>query len=359
MVGIRECLHNTVIRNGDRRMSPFIGTLHNILSLGNTVHIAHLRMAVKLHPFSCTVITSGGGKVRDLLYPGQRTDGQFIVKFIDSGNPFELYKGAHLNPLRDLLHLVIVCKELNGHGIGKIRHIKHQDRSFILNLPGIIVDDLTADHHLANFTDDILDGHCFLFKIPAVNHVGIVGALYRTLEIALASLFVISLAQSLLVPHKDACFSVLGHGIRALSASLFRRDCRSKCRIRKGSVILTRIGMCLYSSRCPCRNLSNLAFHFKVVFFLVLAGLLFLVVNPAGNSKATAFIKNLFQNSDNLCRLAVGYHRILDGEHHFRFPGEGNICPLKQIILYRAIVPQLQQNTVLISIHQFLRTVLL
>ena len=49
MIGVRKGLHHAVIGNGDRRMPPLIGALYQILRLGNAVHIAHLRMTVKLY----------------------------------------------------------------------------------------------------------------------------------------------------------------------------------------------------------------------------------------------------------------------------------------------------------------------
>ena len=50
MVGVRECLHHAVVRDGDRFMSPVMRPFYEILHFRHSIHIAHLGMAVKLHP---------------------------------------------------------------------------------------------------------------------------------------------------------------------------------------------------------------------------------------------------------------------------------------------------------------------
>ena len=54
MVRVRECLCHAVIRDSDRRMAPVMGALYDILHLGDSVHIAHLCMAVELHALDRT-----------------------------------------------------------------------------------------------------------------------------------------------------------------------------------------------------------------------------------------------------------------------------------------------------------------
>ncbi len=51
MVGIRERLHITVIRNGNGFMAPFHGSSDNIFHFRDAVHITHFCMAVEFHPF--------------------------------------------------------------------------------------------------------------------------------------------------------------------------------------------------------------------------------------------------------------------------------------------------------------------
>ncbi len=93
MVRIRERLYHAVVGNGDGRMSPLVSPLYDILCLGHPVHIAHLRMTVKLHPLPYASVLSGSGKIRYLLNTRQRTDGQLMVKPVHHGHAFDLDKG--------------------------------------------------------------------------------------------------------------------------------------------------------------------------------------------------------------------------------------------------------------------------
>ena len=49
MVSIRERLYISMVRNCNCLMSPFHGAFDNILDIRNTIHIAHLGMAMQLH----------------------------------------------------------------------------------------------------------------------------------------------------------------------------------------------------------------------------------------------------------------------------------------------------------------------
>ena len=71
MIGVRESLHHAVVRDGDGRMAPLIGPLHDVLHLGNAVHIAHLGMAVQLHPLAEAVILTAVGEIADLFQSNQ------------------------------------------------------------------------------------------------------------------------------------------------------------------------------------------------------------------------------------------------------------------------------------------------
>ena len=71
MVGVREGLHHAVVRDGDGRMAPLIGALHDVLHLGNAVHVAHLGMAVQLHPLAEAVILTAVGEIADLFQSNQ------------------------------------------------------------------------------------------------------------------------------------------------------------------------------------------------------------------------------------------------------------------------------------------------
>ena len=97
MIGNWECLYHAVVCDCDRLVSPFMGTLQNINYLRDTVHIAHLCMAVKLHTFLRRSIHSGFCEITDLADSGYRTDCQFSVKFIDRCYTLDFQKSAFLD----------------------------------------------------------------------------------------------------------------------------------------------------------------------------------------------------------------------------------------------------------------------
>ena len=63
VVGIREGLHASVVCDGNGRHPPLFCTLYNILNLRYAIHIAHLRMAVKLNPFLQASVHPFSGEV--------------------------------------------------------------------------------------------------------------------------------------------------------------------------------------------------------------------------------------------------------------------------------------------------------
>ena len=46
MIGIRKCLHDTMVRDGDRLMTPGFCTFDDIFYIGNTVHVTHFCMTM-------------------------------------------------------------------------------------------------------------------------------------------------------------------------------------------------------------------------------------------------------------------------------------------------------------------------
>ena len=181
-----------MIRDGDRRMSPLIGPLHNILGLRHAVHIAHLRMTVQLHTLAHTGIHAGRSEIRYLLDPCQGTDGQFMVELIHQRHPLDLHKSPRFHITSQLRHLIVVHKHLDRHRVGKVRHIEDQNGPFILDLPLVHIQDLPADDHLAHLADDIADGHGLFLKVPSIQHIRVIGTLKRPSEIVLLSLFAFS-----------------------------------------------------------------------------------------------------------------------------------------------------------------------
>lgn len=84
MVGIGKRLYHAMIRDGNRRMSPLISPLHDILGFRYPVHIAHFGMAVQLHPFAHAVIHTAVCEIADFLDAYDGTYGQFPRRICQS-----------------------------------------------------------------------------------------------------------------------------------------------------------------------------------------------------------------------------------------------------------------------------------
>ena len=87
VAGLGKCLDTAVIRHCQRRHSPFLGAFDDIRHIRNTIHIAHLRMAVELNPLYQAVIIALARKILTFLDAYYRSDGQLTVKLIDGGHP--------------------------------------------------------------------------------------------------------------------------------------------------------------------------------------------------------------------------------------------------------------------------------
>ena len=90
MVCIRERLYIPMISDSDCFMSPFHGTFYDIFYLGNTIHIAHLGMAVKLDSLLRTGVHPHAPEIRYLFDSDNRTYRKFTIEFIDCRNTFNL-----------------------------------------------------------------------------------------------------------------------------------------------------------------------------------------------------------------------------------------------------------------------------
>ena len=185
-----------MIRNGNGGMSPLIRPFHDILGFRYPVHIAHFGMAVQLHTLADAVIHTAMGKITDFLHADDRADGQLPVELIYHGNSLDFHEYAGLDALTDFLHLFVFGKHLNRHGIGKVRDIKNKDGSFILDFPLVQIQDFAADGHLSYFTHNILNGHGLVIKIPAIDHIRIIGTLRGLKKIAVSLKFAFPAAEA-------------------------------------------------------------------------------------------------------------------------------------------------------------------
>ena len=135
MVGVRECLDTAMVRNGHGRHAPLPGPSYDALYLGHAVHVAHLGMAVQLHPLLQAGIHALAGKIIRLFNPHDRAKGQLAVKLINGGNAFYLDKHARFDGGFHLVKYLRADEHLHCDGIRKIRHIKGKDEFTASQLP--------------------------------------------------------------------------------------------------------------------------------------------------------------------------------------------------------------------------------
>ena len=102
MIGVRERLDNAVVGDRQRLVSPGNGRADEILHIGHTVHIAHLRVAVQLHPFLGAGVHPPHPEIRDLLDAHHGTDGQLTVKFINGGDTLQLNEATLLQSTQNV-----------------------------------------------------------------------------------------------------------------------------------------------------------------------------------------------------------------------------------------------------------------
>ena len=92
-----------MIRHCNGRHPPGLGPLHNIFYLRDAIHIAHLCVAVKLHPLYRTVVNPLAGKILIFFYPPHRANGQLPVKTINGSQSLQANKASCL---RGLVHIL-------------------------------------------------------------------------------------------------------------------------------------------------------------------------------------------------------------------------------------------------------------
>ena len=92
VVRIRECLHNTVIRDGNRLMSPGFCPVYDVFYIGNAVHVTHFCVTVKFHSFFRPGIQPRFAEILDLFDAKHRTDAKLSVKPVDCRHATDLQK---------------------------------------------------------------------------------------------------------------------------------------------------------------------------------------------------------------------------------------------------------------------------
>ena len=403
-----------MICDRDRRMPPLIGALYDILHFRDAVHIAHLGMAVQLHPLAQAVILALGGKITDFLHAHDGADGQFTVKFVDHRDTLEFHEHARLDALADLRHLVVPGEHLDRKRVGKIRHIKDQNGTFILDFSLIQVQNLAPEGHLAHLANDVLHGNRFIFKIPSIDHIRIIRTFHRTERISILASFslkapkgsrLLSGKPSLSCPlpgcsvplavrrgargvpdtssGSNSRRSLIRHPVNARRAGARRLGPHS-CKIGLISCIRLRAAgpfsckrirrACSQSGlrcRACCRDIRSRRIlrpgcatadarrDFRhpscdqaFIFFLKPPCLRLFIIKIYDHGKAAALMEHLFQNIRQFLTLSPDQGRIFQKKMHPALLRKGDLSIFEHAVEQMAVARQFQKDAVLIQFQQ-------
>ena len=156
VAGIRIRLHHAVIRHGNGLMSPGLCPFDDILHVGDAVHIAHFRVAVKLHSFHLAVVHPGGTEIGGLLDACDRAYGQLIVKPVLGRQSLNAHKRSFFDFFLQICKLLRVpCEKLHPDGIRVIRHGERDNRPSSPDFPLVPSCDLSMDYDLAHLTHQL------------------------------------------------------------------------------------------------------------------------------------------------------------------------------------------------------------
>ena len=177
MVGVRESLYISVIRDRDSRHTPGIGSFDQVLALGHAVHIAHLRMAVQFDPLDLGVVLSlllDRGDQHNAL---QGRDADFLVERIEDRRSLDLDPGTGPQGPQELFGERSGDENFAVDRVRQIRQSELDDRLVVLDVSAAVRQDLAADHHFADLSDHIADRDSVLADLSSVEDIGIIGPL--------------------------------------------------------------------------------------------------------------------------------------------------------------------------------------
>ena len=310
-----------------------------------------------------------------------------MVKFIRHTDTLDLDKSPGLYAIRDLLHLVVAHEHLHRHGIREVRQIKDQNGLLILNLPLVKIQDLTADHHLAELADELLDPHGLLFKIPAVEHIRIVAAAHTAAKIAplaesafcrTAGRFATGLAglSASFFARTAGRFAAPLAALRAhhhiLAAGRYASDHRRSCScfflltgFHSARTALCRIRLQELlpgSVRCtdpqPLLNLMHPKLQPDLIFLCKLSCLHFFISSLHCHFQSAALHQDLLQDPHQFFLFGLHQHGVLQRKQYHSLLRIGDIRLLERTVHNMVMRLQFQQDTVLIQFQKLLCIIL-
>ena len=376
-----------MVGDGNGRHPPLLCPLDNILYLRDAVHIAHLGVAVELHPLFQAGIHPLAGKILALFYAHHRSQGQLMVKAVDGGNAADLDEASLHHRLVHILHHLLTGKQFYGNGIGKVRHIKDNNAPLAApQFPLLHCQNLSAYGHLSHLSFNGIDGNEAVIEILSEKHIGII-------RLPGVGIFFLALPESVFhtaLPESSEVAFLAGTVGKPLTSGLSgavssgpagtctfgwccagfcagipsaKSGCGSgryrNCPASPGSLGCCSLARCLDEAAVcavsghkgcrvsrsslllslPCLN-AQLAFHSRHIGKFHF------------RRQAAPLLEDLFQYPFQLSRLLFGHHGILNGHPHPLRLRKINLRLPEHGIFNDAVMLQLQKNAVLIYLQK-------
>ena len=362
VAGCRVSLYHAVIRHRNSLMSPGFRPLDDVLHFRDTVHITHLRMTMKLHPFQLTVVYPRRPEIRRFFNSHHGADGQLVVKTVHGGKTLQLDEGSLFQLLPEGFHFVIFLEDFDTDGVRVIGHRDGYNGLLAADLPLVPAGHLAVDDHLAHFSDDLHQiDELAVVKITTVKHVRIVAGATAsetsagTQGLAVGVLAFAEIAKVLLA----ACGCSRRLLLSFHTAGAADVSCCRTVSARAFRVLCTLRSVCCLLGRPHGRIQGlRLLLHVRTAAALLLFFLFIHKLHLDFHIQSTSFRENLIQNADKF----VGRVLTQSGLRKFHFQDIGfrklDLRPPEQVVLQHAVMAQLKENAVLIELHQLLRVIL-
>ena len=356
-----------MVCNGNGLMAPLVSSFDDCFCIGHSVHIAHLGMTVELYSFLRAVICPAVLKTGDFLDPHYRTNGQFTVVPVNSSDSLQFNKSLGLDPFQDFSHLVISGKHFHSNRVAEIRNGKDDNGLFVPDFSGLQCHDLSPDTDFSHLRLDIFQGNSLVFKVPSVEHIGIVGTLYAPLKVRetpvssgssfiafkgfprFSFLFLLSVFLCLLCSISGTFF-FLSSFILCPCSLLFLPDILS--------FSLHGVFFLMLSERGHLYNMSRLLLKLELTVFPNLAFFGFLVLCLHLQRKGAALAKDLFYVLDKLILFAFCQHIGFKDHVHGICLGKRNNSIPEHIKYQNAVMFQFQRHGRAVRIQKDFRRIL-
>ena len=237
-VGVREGLHDAVVRDRHRLHAEGNRGVDVVIDIGHAVHVGHLRMQMQLHALLRRAVLPLRAVQLIAHDPIDEAHLDLLVEGVVGHGALDLQRGTRLHEALRELHILVLDEDLHGDRVGEIGDVKLED---ILTGTGVHrimhEEDLPCHDNVTGARVDILELHRIALEVAPVEHLLVLGHLKRplpTLEGAIAPADAAETVSGAALPLRSACVPAVCIGRRrfrsrlrtALCRPVFRGQCR-------------------------------------------------------------------------------------------------------------------------------------